>query len=55
MEKIEIIMLMLDDVLGTRRKRHIAGGILISVSLLFGGMALTVITLKAEDEDEQDY
>lgn len=55
MEKIEIIMLMLDDVLGTKRKRHIAGGILISVSLLFGGIALTVITLKPEDDNEQDY
>lgn len=54
MEKLEIIMLMLDDALGTRRKRHIAGGILISVSLLFGGVALTVLTLKAEDQDEQD-
>ena len=54
MEKLEIIMLMLDDALGTRRKRHIAGGILISVSLLFGGVAITVLTLKAEDYDEQD-
>ena len=54
MEKLEIIMLMLDHALGTRRKRHIAGGILISVSLLFGGVAITVLTLKAEDYDEQD-
>lgn len=55
MEKLDMIMLMLDDMLGTKRKRHIAGGILISVSLLFGGIAVTVITLKAEDENEQDY
>lgn len=55
MEKLEIIMLMLDDALGTRRKRHIAGGILISVSLLFGGIAITVMTLKPEGDDEQDY
>ena len=52
MERLEIIMLMLDDVLGTKRKRHIAGGILISVSLLFGGVAVTVMTLKSEDNDE---
>ena len=52
MEKLEIIMLMLDETFGTKRKRHIAGGILISVSLLFGGVALTILTLKAEDEDE---
>ena len=55
MEKLEIIMLMLDDALGTKRKKHIAGGILVSISLLFGGVALTVLTLKAEDNDEQDY
>lgn len=27
------------------------GGALISVSLLFGGLALTVITLKSEDKE----
>lgn len=43
---------MLDYVLDTNRKRHIAGGILLSVSLLFGGLALTVMTIKAEEEPE---
>lgn len=43
---------MLDHSLNTRKKRHIAGGILMSVSLLFGGLAITVITLKQEDADK---
>lgn len=37
-----------------KKKRHLAGGILMSVSLLFAGLAFTVVTLKTEEEiDEQ--
>ena len=44
----------MDYILDTRRKRHITGGILLSASLLFGGLALTVMTIKDEgDKDEQ--
>ena len=43
---------MLDESLDTNRKRHIAGGILISVSLLFGGLALTILTLNLEEDNE---
>ena len=39
---------ILDFTLDTPRKRHIVGGILLSVSLLFGGLALTTMTLKEE-------
>lgn len=46
MEKFEKILSVLDHSLGTRKKRHIAGGILMSISLMFGGFALTVITLN---------
>jgi len=45
----------LDSVLDSQRKRHITGGILLSAALLFGGLAITVITIKnEEDYDEQD-
>lgn len=34
-------------------KEHHTGGILLSASLLFGGLALTVMTIQnEEDEDE---
>jgi len=47
---------MLEGSLNTKTKRHIAGGILMSISLLFGGLAITVITLKMEEQnDEQKY
>ncbi len=52
MESFENIIAMLDFTLNTHRKRHIVGGLLLSVSLLFGGLALTAMTLKMEDNDE---
>ena len=54
MDRLNYIVAMLEQTLGTRPKRHILGGALISVSLLFGGLALTVITLKVEDIDENE-
>lgn len=42
----------LDYMLDTGRKRHIVGGILLSVSALFGGLAFTVMTIKNEEEKE---
>ena len=55
MEGIERIILLIDHMLDTERKRHIAGGILLSFSLLFGGLALTVMTIKIGDgQNEQD-
>lgn len=51
MDKLESILSMIDYSLETKRKRHIAGGILFSMSLLFGGLAFTVISLKTEVED----
>jgi hypothetical protein len=54
MDGLETIISTLDYVLNTDRKRHIVGGILLSVSMLFGGLAITIITMKnEEDNDEQ--
>lgn len=56
MDRLEHLLSMLDHTLNTKKKRHIAGGILMSISLLFGGLAFTVITLKSEEENnEQKY
>ena len=43
---------LIDYTLDTGNKRHIVGGVLLSVSLLFGGLAFTVITIQSE-EDKQ--
>jgi len=51
MHRLEEILSMLEYALNTKKKQHIAGGILMSISLLFGGLAITVITIKTEDDE----
>lgn len=55
MDRVEGFLSMLEYSLNTRRKRHLAGGILMSVSLLFGGLAITIMTIKTEDEESERY
>lgn len=50
MDRLEAVLSVIDYSLNTRRKRHIAGGILMSVALLFGGLAATVMSLKTEEK-----
>ena len=49
MDELERFIAGLDYVLDTKRKRHIMGGILLSASMLFGGLALTVMTIKVDE------
>lgn len=49
MERFDALLSMLDHILNTKKKRHLAGGVLMSASLLFGGLAVTVLTLKEEE------
>lgn len=66
MDRLEVLIDMLDMALETKGKRHIVGGVLVSLSLLFGGLAFTVVTLKTEEQydkaieteendDEEEY
>lgn len=52
MDIIENIIASLDYILDTSSKRHVVGGILLSVSAMFGGLAVTVIALRKGDENE---
>ena len=54
MYRLDGIISILDGALDTIRKRHILGGILMSVSLLFGGLAVTVVTLKTEVNNNEE-
>lgn len=56
MEGLTNFVSMLDYILDSQRKRHIVGGILLSASLQFGGLAMTVMSIKDEEgnSDEQD-
>lgn len=53
MNRLEAFLTVLDYSLDTKKKRHIAGGILMSISILFGGLAFTVMTLKTEDSESE--
>lgn len=50
MELIAHVIYSFDEMLDTRRKRHIMGGVLISISALFAGLAATVMTINKEEE-----
>ena len=50
---LEALVQVLDYTLDTKRKKHLVGGILLSVSILFAGLALTTMTLKEEKKHEQ--
>lgn len=49
MEGLDNIIYMLDEMLDTKRKRHITGGILLSIPALFGGLAITVMSIGKEE------
>ena len=53
MPNFEDIVTILDYTLNSRRRRHITGGILLSVSALFAGLALTAMTLKPEGNTDE--
>ena len=53
MEGIANFISMLDYV-DTKRKRHITGGLLLSGALLFGGLAMTVMSIRDDEEDEDE-
>ncbi len=46
-ESLQFIEMAID----TKTRRHLAGGILLSISLLFGGLAFTILTVKTEREE----
>ena len=46
MDGLETLIFSLDAMLDTKRKRHMIGGMLVSASALFAGLAITVFTMK---------
>ena len=58
MDRIKRVVTTLEHLLDTKEKRHIIGGILLSASVFFGGLALTVMSAKIEekhnDENQHD-
>lgn len=50
MNGLETILSMVEYTLQSRRNRHMTGGILMSIAMLFSGLSITVITLKTEEK-----
>lgn len=46
---LDSIVEVIDGALDTKRKRHLVGGVLLSISFLFGGLAITTMTVRTED------
>ena len=54
MDSLENAFLFLDYLTDTQRKRHVVGGVLMSVSLFFGGLAFTLMAVKGEADEERN-
>lgn len=52
-ELIDNILNSIDYVWNTSKKRHIVGGVLLSASALLGGLALTIMTIRSEEKNEE--
>lgn len=48
-DSFESVISILDYTINTKRRKHIIGGVLMSISMLFGGLAFTVMTIKMEE------
>lgn len=56
MERVKRLMATLEELVSTKKKRHIVGGILLSASIFLGGLALTVMSTKVEENMyEEDF
>ncbi len=54
-ELIDNILNSMDYVLNTSKKRHIVGGVLLSASALLCGLALTIMTIRSEEKENEEW
>lgn len=54
MERAKKIIATLEHLVSSKKKRHIVGGILLSTSIFLGGLALTVMSTKVEENNDHD-
>lgn len=51
---IEEFIELMEFIVDTKRKRHIVGGIFLSMSFFFGGLALTIMTINSKPYKEME-
>lgn len=49
MYKLETLLELFDNALGTKQRRYVIGGILMSISLFFSGLSVTVLLINKEE------
>lgn len=49
MYRLEEILSILEMITNTKKKRHIVGGVLLSFSILFGGLSVTAFLVREEE------
>ena len=54
MDRVKRIISTLEHLVSTSKKRHIVGGILLSTSAFLGGLALTVMSAKIEENKNDE-
>lgn len=54
MEDLNEVMETLEYTMSNKTRRHLIGGILMSLSLFFGGLAITAVTIKEDEENEYE-
>lgn len=55
MDHAKRLIATLEHLVSTKKKRHIVGGMLLSASIFLGGLALTVMSTKVEENyNEQE-
>ena len=57
MDHAKRLIATLEHLVSTPKKKHIVGGILLSASIFLGGLALTVMSTKIEEniDEPEDY
>ena len=43
----------IEQLISTKSKKHIVGGILLSTSIFLGDLAVTVMSTKVEEDDDE--
>lgn len=54
MERAKRLLSTLEHLVSSKGKRHLVGGILLSASLFLGGLAMTVMSTKNEEIDDEE-
>lgn len=57
MDRTKRILSTIEHLISTKRKRRIIAGVLLSAALFAGGLAATVLSIRADEKDvhEQTY